>query len=292
MTRTVVVTGAGGFVGGETVRHLRDAGHRVVAVDRERPADPPGDRFVVADLLDAGEVFGVLADADPDGVVHLGTIPHPDAHPDAPVFRSNVMTSYAVLAAAEAVGVPRVCLASSVNAVGRTFQDVPMHVEYLPIDEEHPATPRDPYGLAKYVVEHVADGFGRRPGPPHTISTFRLPAVHDEAQIEGYRERSRTLAALRADADETAVPRFEYVHVADATRAIEQALTATFDGHETFWIAAPDVVFDAPTAAYVAAFYPDVRQRRSFEGHETLLDLSKARALLDWVPEHAVHHHD
>lgn len=70
----VAVTGAAGFIGRVLVRTLLAAGHRVVAIDRER--QPERDRLTVltADLLDADEqVRSALATAD--AAFHLAGCP-------------------------------------------------------------------------------------------------------------------------------------------------------------------------------------------------------------------------
>lgn len=283
---TVAVTGGSGFVGRATIEDLAEHGYRTANVDVAIPSERRADAFVEADLRDAGETYGALAACDADAVVHMGTIPNPLGHPAHVTYESNVMTSYHVLAAARALGLESAVLASSVNAIGRSFQDVPTDVRYLPIDEDHPATPRDPYGLAKRVVEVTADGVGRRPDPPRAVSTLRYPGVRSRDQLRSM-DDDRSLADLRADRDPSRAPLFEYVARPDVASAVRLAVEADFVGHETFWVVADDTTVGVPTADLVDAFFPDVPLRAEFAGHESLVSAAKAREVLGWSSAHS-----
>src|SRR5947209_8551901 len=111
--KSIVVTGGSGKAGRYVVPELSDAGYRVLNVDR-RPAE--GARFFDADIEDLGQTIEALRGAD--AVVHLAAIPSPGRHPESVVFRLNVMSTWNVLAAAEILGIQKLVLASSVNAVG------------------------------------------------------------------------------------------------------------------------------------------------------------------------------
>lgn len=281
---TIAVTGGSGLIGRAIVAELAEHGYRTVNLDRHRPDDEPADEFRRTDLLDAGETYGSLARSDADAVVHMGTITHPRNDPGYITYGSNVMTSYHVLEAAMELGLDAVCLASSVNAIGRTYQAAPPEIDYLPVDEDHRATPRDPYGVAKRVVEVTADGFGRLAEPPRTISTLRFPSVTDDERLAELRTADRSLTALRERYDPGDNPLFDYVHVDDAASIARRAIEADFEGHETFWAVAPDTTADAPTEELLSAFYPDMRVRGDLSGHDGLVSIEKARTMLGWEP--------
>jgi nucleoside-diphosphate-sugar epimerase len=67
---SVVVTGAAGFIGRVLTRHLAEAGHRVVAVDRRPPPALPGVTALTADLVDADPLVEVAL-RDAEAVFHL-----------------------------------------------------------------------------------------------------------------------------------------------------------------------------------------------------------------------------
>lgn len=280
---TIAVTGGNGRIGGAILEHLREHGYRTVNLDRGTRREEASDEYRTTELLDAGEVYGSLAACDADAVVHMGTIPAPGSHPGHVVYESNVVTSYHVLEAATELGLESVCLASSINAMGSVYQEAPMEVYYLPVDEEHPLTPRDPYAMAKQVLEVTADAFGRRPDAP-TISTLRYPWVATEEELtETFTEADRSMDGLKGAWHHTTRDvLFSYVHIEDAADIARRCVEADWDGHERFWAVAGDTTADVHSERLIEEFYPDAEIRESFDEHEALIDTGKARDLLGW----------
>ena len=80
--------------------------------------------------------------------------------------------------AAEINGIPKLILASSINALGASFGDH-LPVSYFPLDEDHHTRCQDAYALSKHLGEQMADAFARRrPGLPTAggvqIASFRF----------------------------------------------------------------------------------------------------------------------
>lgn len=291
----VAVTGGNGTLGRAVVARLNEAGYRTVNLSRGKTDAADADAYLRTDLLDAGEVYGSLARSDADAVAHLGALPTPERTPGYVTFRSNAVGTYHVLEAAAALDVGSVALASSLSALGAGFDPDPIDVRYLPVDEDHPATPANPYGIGKLTAETVADGFGRADGPPRTISSLRFPWVVTPEDVAatfgGERENEagtdRSLPGIRAAGDfETARDTlFTYVHVDDAARAVERALTAGFAGHERFFPVAADTTTTTPSARLAAEVYPDATVLRDLEGIESLVSGRKAVEVLGWRPK-------
>lgn len=285
---TVAVTGGNGTLGRATIAALADAGYRTANLNRGKRAEAVADAYRRTDLLDAGEVYGSLAACDADAVVHLGMVPTPERTPGHVTFESNAQSSYHVLEAAAGLGVETVVLASSMSAMGAGFEPKPVEPTYLPVDEAHPDAPTTSYGLGKRALEVAAAGFGRRAGPPRTVTAIRYPWVATPADVEEtLRGGDRTLDGLRdAGAYHTARNTlFAYLPADDAARVTRLAVEADHRGHETVWVAAADTTVETPTAEVVAEAYPAAERRRSFEGRASLVDTGKARALLGWTPE-------
>jgi len=282
MSKSVAVTGGNGRLGRAALAAFNDAGYRTVDIARGKRREKTSDEYRTTDLTNAGEVYGSLAAADVDRIVHAGTIPNSGSHPAHVTYGNNVMSTYHVLEAASALDIDSVCIASSFNAIGAFWQPSPVDIEYLPVDEDHPARPQDPYGLAKYVVEATADGFGRRPEGPDTIVSLRYPWITTDQELqETFRDPVRTLESV--DHEDTGGGRddlFSYLHVDDAARAAQSAIEADFEGHERFWIASSDTTMDILSSELVSC-YPGVTDP-GLEGHESLVDTSKAKAMLDW----------
>ncbi|MFB6173969.1 MAG: NAD-dependent epimerase/dehydratase family protein [Halobacteriales archaeon] len=283
---TVAVTGGNGKIGEAVLRELADRGYRAVNLARGKRREEVSEEYRTTDLLEAGEVYGSLAAADPDAVIHMGTIPAPTSHPGHVTYRSNAVSTYHVLEAAAGLGIGAVCLASSINVMGYDYQDAHAAVEYVPVDEAHPLTPRDPYAISKHALEVTADGFGRRAGPPHTIASLRYPWVARGDELrERYAARGEDLAALRAAWDRTGNDLFTYLHIADAAEVAVDAVEADLDGHEAFWAVAADTTTTVPTPELLDAFYPGADRRRELSGHDSLIDVGEAADLLDWSPD-------
>lgn len=283
MTDTVLVTGATGRLGPVIIDRLAREYH---VVGNSRSGGDVGAEHLRGDMTDPGDAYGILARSDADRVVHLGMLSNPNETPGHTTFRSSVQSTYNVLEASEALGVETVTLASSMSALGAGFDPGPVRLDYLPLDEAHPLTPRDPYGLAKQVMEVTADGVGRRADAP-TITSLRVPWMPREAEVQAsFVEPDRSLDAVRAHEKYHTIRNtlFSYLHADDAADLFARAVEATHDGHEAVWATAAETTVDLPTADLVEEEYPDVETRTAFEGYESLVSCAKAKTLLGWEP--------
>jgi len=247
---TVAVTGGNGKIGRAILGELNGDGYHTVNLARGKRREERSDEYRTTDLLEPGGVYGSLAAADPDAVIHMGTIPAPTNNPGHAVYESNVMSSYVLVEAAGALGIDRVRPASSISALGSVYPHAPMEVYYRPVDEDHPRTPRDPYAMGKHALEVTADGFGRRPDAPDSIVSLRYPWVATGEELrERYVGRERSLGA-----DDVADPPghrdelFAYLHIEDGAAAARQAIEADVGGHEVLWTVAEDTTLTTPAA--------------------------------------------
>src|SRR6266542_4327056 len=156
----IAITGGNGDMGRNLTPYLLGQGHTIVSIDRALPATQMrGVEFLIADTRDFGQFIASIRDCE--ALIHLAAIRSPANHPDLVVYADNTISSYNALSAASALGIKRVCLASSINAIGGAFSRSP-HYDYFPVDEKHPTYAEDPYGLSKWVLEQQADAFARR----------------------------------------------------------------------------------------------------------------------------------
>ena len=119
----------------------------------------PG-RYQMADLTDAGSAYSVVAGAD--AVVHTAAIPQPTGNPPHVVFQTNLMSTFNLVEAAVRFGLKRFVNVSSESIVGNFFPERPFLPDYLPMDEQHPLQPQDPYALSKSFGEQLMDAAVRR----------------------------------------------------------------------------------------------------------------------------------
>ncbi len=269
----IAVTGALGWVGRAVVEYAIDEGHDVVAIDRAGHDAGASRPVVPVDASDYPSLAEALVGCD--ALIHLAAINGPGREPDHIVHNNNVVSSYNALRAAAGAGVTRISQASSVNAIGGRFSQNPNY-DYLPLDEEHPAYPEDPYSLSKWICEQQADAMVRRFGDM-TIASMRFHGV-----VTG-----RTEAAAWLDDPDRPVEKHLWGYLTDtaAARAVLLGLTSAFTGHEEFFIVAPDTMMDIPSEELAAEYYPDVPIRGDLSGTNGFFDCSKATDLLGW--EHA-----
>ncbi|AKU06477.1 NAD-dependent epimerase/dehydratase family protein [Haloferax gibbonsii] len=283
---SVAVTGGTGNLGPTVVAHLRASGYTVTNLSRHSESSL-ADRDYRVSALDPGDLTAALSDVDADAVVHLGTISTPTNDPGHRVFESNVQSTYVVLEVAAALGIDRVVVASSMSAIGGSFEPDPARVDFLPVDETHRATPSNPYGLGKYVAEQTAAGFVRRDDAPETVASLRFPWMPSEEEARRtFAEADRSLSGLR-DAGHFHTARntlFSYLGREDAARLVRRALEADFAGHEVFWAAAADTSTTVESARVAREVYPGAEVRTTFSGHEALVSTEKAERLLGWEP--------
>lgn len=146
--KRALVTGLSGFTGRYVAAELRAAGYRVFGSTSAGGAAGP-DRFAL-DLLDRGAVAAMVAQAQPDVVVHLAAIAFV-AHSDVDqLYRVNVVGSRNLLEAlaAQSKRPSAVLLASSANIYGNT--------EIARIDESVTPAPANDYAVSKLAMEYMA----------------------------------------------------------------------------------------------------------------------------------------
>jgi UDP-glucose 4-epimerase len=235
----VLVTGGAGYIGSVVTARLLAAGHRVVVLDDlstgHRDAVPAGAGFVPARVHDAGRVL----DGSYDGVLHFAayslvaeSVLHPERY-----WENNVVGSLALLAAMRAHRVPRIVFSSSAATYGVA--------ERMPITEDAPTRPINPYGHGKRAVDralasyaqvsrlaavslryfNVAGGYltlGERHDPEtHLVPNLLRAAAAADEPVSVFGTDYPTV-------DGTAVR--DYVHVVDVADAHLLALEAAVPG--------------------------------------------------------------
>jgi len=278
----VVVTGGSGKAGRAIVRHLLERGHEVLNVDivpsaESRGPDSPAP-FLAADLTDFGQAVEVLNGGAekmpaPDAVVHLAAIPSPvHATPDT-VFRTNILSTYTVFAAAVRAGLKRVVWASSETTLGLPFERPP---DYAPVDEEHELRPESSYALSKVLGEEMARQFNRWSGIPFV--GLRFSNIMERADYERF-------PGFWDDPNLRKWNLWGYVDESHVAQSVERALEADVRGADAFVIAAADTVMKRPSRELMAEVFPGVPIRGDLPEHGTLLAIDKARRVLGYDPQ-------
>jgi UDP-glucose 4-epimerase len=241
----VLVTGGAGYIGSHAVRELRDAGHTVAVLDdlsyghlEAVPADVP---LIQGDLADAAALRRALEGVS--AVIHFAGLLSvaESVHDPAAYYRANVVKGLALLDAMLAAGVRRIVLSSTCAVYG-----VPVRV---PIDEDHPQDPINPYGATKRAFERALLDFARA-GHVRAVALryFNAAGCHPDGTLGEDHDPEVHLIPLAVDAalgrrpglvihgtdyetpDGTCIR--DYIHVQDLARAHVAAVT--FEGGDAF----------------------------------------------------------
>jgi UDP-glucose 4-epimerase len=158
----VLVTGGAGYIGSHMALVLLRAGHEVVVVDDlssgHRDAVPAGAVFVQANIADRVRMAEVLAAGRVDAILHFAALIQVGESVLDPrrYYRGNVGASIALLESALDAGIGRFVLSSTAAVYGEPVR--------VPIDEEHPTAPINPYGETKLTIERMLGAYGRAYG--------------------------------------------------------------------------------------------------------------------------------
>jgi len=176
-SRTALVCGAGGFIGGHLVKSLKKKGFWVRGVDLKRNefAETPSDDFVLGDLRDPGvcrsvldrpfdEVYQLAADMGGAGYIFTG-------EHDADVMHNSAMINLNMIELSAKSGVKKIFYSSSAciyPAYNQTEPDTPNLAEY----SAYPAAPDSEYGWEKLFSERMYLSYHRNYGLPVRIARF------------------------------------------------------------------------------------------------------------------------
>ncbi|MGH7832853.1 MAG: NAD-dependent epimerase/dehydratase family protein, partial [Candidatus Binatia bacterium] len=291
----VIVTGGSGRLGRYLIKELLEHRFDVLCIDA---AEPPMNlcQSIAADLTRAEELNGIFERAD--AVVHLArkrfpytengfdpstrTWKTPDISADAQRFNDNVAITYNVLSAATAAGVEKIVCGSSLAVYGLYYPSTNVSPDYLPIDEDHPRRPQDPYGLSKLVGEKMCDSFCRKANV--RIASLRFSGIYTETNWHVLDERKKDPTIRGTGA------LWSYVDARDAATACRLALQADFQDHQAFNICAPTTIMDVQTEELVRRYLPQVEGfKRGLQGNWCGYDTRKAAAMLDFRARHLFH---
>jgi nucleoside-diphosphate-sugar epimerase len=282
--RHVLVTGAAGNIGSAVVRHFRERGIAITAVSNQEREELEAERIVLGDVADESllvELLGSHPGLPPiDAVVHLAALKSPNVGTPMEIYRTNVLTTFNVLTKAAEAGVERSVIASSINAVGLSYNNHDVRPAYYPIDVHLPADIADWYSLSKASDELTAGMVARR--WETTVVALRFPFTDSTETIDG-------LSKISTDDPARGVKEgWSYLHVDDAARASLLSLTAELSGVHVFQVAARDTTVPYLTAELLDRYAPDAPRRRAFVGRESGVDLTDARQVLGFEPEYAL----
>jgi len=298
-TRTVLITGAAGLLGGWLARHLLDSGARVVGLDIDWAAGAilsfaePVVR-VDGDVRRRADVDGVLVEHRPEVVFHLAAQTQVGVANDDPVgtFEHNILGTWSVLEACrQAPHVASVVVASSDKAYGD--RDGAAYVENDPLAARHP------YAASKTCADVLAQTYAESYGLPVAIS--RCGNMYGGGDLEWERIVPGTVRSLlRSErpvirSDGRYVRDYLYVEdAAEGTARLAQAVSERPELRGEAFNFAAEIrlsvleVVDRIRALMNTELEPEILDLAVNEIREQRVDASKAHGELGWTSRHTL----
>ena len=159
---TVLVTGGAGYIGSHAVLALRDGGWPVAVIDDlsngTREVVPADVAFFEGSIGDRAQVDRILAEQEIGAILHFaGSIVVPESvEKPLDYYANNTLASHALISAAVAAGVRHIVFSSTAAVYGEP--------ERVPIEEDDPKLPINPYGASKLMTERMlADAAAAHP---------------------------------------------------------------------------------------------------------------------------------
>jgi len=228
----ILVVGGAGYIGSICAEVLLDQGHEVAILDNlsegHRRALDPRAEFIEGDLIDREMTTATLARLRPDAVMHFAANALVGESMENPskYFRNNIAAGLNLLDAMIAADVKRLVFSSTCATFGPP--------ERVPIDEETPQRPINPYGESKVAFEKIlkwydaihglrfvslryfnAAGASEKFGEDHRCETHLIPNVLKVAL--GQKKHVEIFGTDYDTPDGTCIR--DYIHISDLADA-------------------------------------------------------------------------
>ena len=158
--KKILVTGGTGYIGSHTVVKLIEAGYKVVildnlsnskisVIDRIEKITNKRPLFIEGDIRDKSLLNKLFGDQKIDAVIHFAGLKSVGESVEEPLkyYENNVGGSISLLEAMKNANVTKMVFSSSATVYGEPQE--------LPIKEDHPLNPTNPYGKTKLAVENL-----------------------------------------------------------------------------------------------------------------------------------------
>jgi UDP-glucose 4-epimerase len=235
----VLITGAAGYVGSVCAEVLLSHGHRVIVVDSlvegHRAAIPPACEFHKCDLFDAAQLERIFKSSEIHAVMHFAAeaLVEKSVREPSTFYQVNVAGGIQLLDVMVRHGVKSFVFSSSAAVYGEPKQ--------VPIPEDHPKAPINPYGQTKWLFENILADYGRYAGVKHVSLRYFNAAGASKERGEAHRTETHAIPRI-LEVAAGARPHFEirgtdyptpdgtcvrdYVHIHDIAEAHLKALDA------------------------------------------------------------------
>jgi UDP-glucose-4-epimerase GalE len=300
----VLVVGGAGYIGSHAARALRRARYQVIIYDNLSTGFPrlaQGFELVEGDIGDQSKLHRVLSRVD--AVMHFAAHCYVGESVTDPrkYFRNNVVDALTLLNSAVDAGVRHFVFSSTCAVYG-----VPVKV---PITEQNPREPINPYGATKLAFENALEAYDRAYGLRSArLRYFNAAGADESGEIGELHEPETHLIPLALQAslpgsfelqvfgsdyptpDGTCLR--DYIHVNDLADAHVRALQHLEQGGESLAVnlgtGKGNSVLEVIHAAEAATGHPvrrTIGPRRPGDPPALIADPSKAQQVLGWTAQ-------
>jgi len=211
VSQRILITGATGLIGKALTDEFRSLGHHTIGLSIDRAGESRCDENFQGTANDPELMQRALRGVDV--VVHLAALRSPNLDTPLRTYTLNTSATFNTLSSAAESGVKVAIHASSISVLGFSFSQARLYPNYLPIDEAHPKTLSDPYGLSKVADEETVRYLRNR----HKIDIYapRFPYVGDLETL-----LTKRATKIAADDSFGAQDFWAYLEIRDAVKAI------------------------------------------------------------------------
>lgn len=298
----ILLTGGAGYIGSVTTELLLDRGHKVVVFDNlergHRAAIDQRAQFVHGDLRNPGDIADAMGSAKPDAVMHFAAYALVGESMQDPMmyFRNNVVGGLNLVEAMQKAGVPRLVFSSTCATYGQP--------DRMPMTEDLPQRPTNPYGESKLQFEKILLWFRERCNLQSVFLRYFNAAGATEKFGEDHEPESHLIPNVLRVAlgqmpkvqmfgDDYETPDGscirDYIHIADLAQAHILALEGTMQGAFNLGNGDGYSVKQVIDVARKITGHPipvDVSPRRPGDPAKLIASAAKAHGELGWKPKY------
>ncbi len=301
----ILVTGGAGYIGSAAVEDLQQNGESVVVLDNlvygHKEAIGENVTFYEGEIGDQNLVEKIIREHAIDACMHFSAYAYVGESVEKPqiYYENNFVQTLKLLEVLIKNNVKKFIFSSTCATFGEP--------QYVPIDENHPQNPVNPYGWSKFMVERVladydkaydlkfvalryfnACGASEKCGEHHDPETHLIPLILFAAQ--GKRDAISIFGDDYPTPDGTAVR--DYIHISDLSQAHLLALDYLRGGGDSEFINLGNgggysvkEVIEAARKITGKNIEAKISPRRAGDPSRLVANAAKAKEVLGWNPQ-------
>ncbi len=309
---TVMVTGGAGYIGSHTAYALIENGWNVIVVDDLstglKELVPQEATFYHCNISDYQAIDNIIQRHNIMAIMHFaGSIVVPESVVQPlKYYQNNTSNSISLIRVAQKNALKAFVFSSTAAVYG--------HCESMPITEDAPKNPMNPYGMSKLMTEHILQNnwaANRHQAMPYGILRyFNVAGADAQGRSGQYSKQSTHLIKIIAEAvtgkrdglsiygqdyntpDGTCVR--DYIHVSDLADAHVLTLEHLLESQKPLiancgygkGISVKEVVGVAQELYGTIKLHIKMAERRAGDSAELVADNTAIREMLGWEPNH------